>query len=463
MISIDLDEYLIFISKYFMVESDTIIQKSLDQGIISADDPPDIIISKLKDTIGYQRRLLEPLSVVLTKTTPFDTLISLVAMKYFESHISLLVADQHNIFRLLYFFKDQQAPAFQLGSVLKLDSCYFKENKLFTNSLPRLIWFYEFSSLFTVREYYIDNLPECIYDENYTKTTNLVHIIGYYFTQKINDKLFCFIHSKELQIRLIPHKIEELDTNLNTKFVKITYCELGYGPDAYQLKMTEFSDIAILTPVSYTITIDQFKSLIRFEYPSIRMSLSELVDQSVATTKIKLMHATFSDDTWKFFGYDSSQAVCLSIFDQTFAEHLTDVISDDTFLLIDGIYKRGKKYYLRERSSNIQIISYEEEDEIEIPITRPDQLEDEKLVILDIIVTEIIEKSYLTKENKQGKYEKLRCLSCNIPTSINNYNKSLYQRFLVGQSYRVFFVKSKFYNGNLYFIFDQHSIFKTLN
>ena len=459
MLTSELHEYLVFISKYFSVDSDTIIQKSLDLGIISSDDSPDTIISRLKESIGYQRRLLEPLAVALTKSTPFDTLVSLVTIRSFENHLSLLIADQYNIFRLLYFFKDQQAPKFPPNSVLKLDSCYYKEQKLFTNSPPRPIWFYDFPSVFTIRDYYINNLPECIYDEDYTKITNLVHIIGYFFTQTRNDKLFCFIHSKELQIRLIPFKIEDLDSSFSTHFVKLTFCELAYGPDAYQLKMTEFSEITELTPIPLVLAPDQFKRLVRFEYPSMRMSLSELTDKTVAATKIKILNFDYSDDTWKFYGYDSSQAVCLTVFDQAFAEQLTSAMTDESFFLIDGIYKRGKRYYLRERPENVQIISYEEEDEIEIPVSRPDQLDEEKLVILDIIVTEITERTFVSKENKHEKYEKLRCISYNTPISINNYNMKYYQKFLVGESYRVFFVKSKFYNGNLYFIMDSNSIF----
>ena len=101
---------------------------------------------------------------------------------------------------------------------------------------------------------------------------------------------------------------------------------------------------------------------------------------------------------------------------------------------------------------NIHVFEFEDEDEdISIPVSNPEHIMEEKLVIIDFTVTEILEKSYLSKDNKTEIYEKLRGISYNQQISINNYNKKYFRKFLVGKSYRLFFVQSKFYAGNLYF------------
>ena len=453
------NEYLIFLSKYFKVDLQFIIQKSIEQKIISDFDSTEVIISKLQSNIGYQRRLLEPLSCAFSKSSPFDTIAFVYKILTFDKHYSLLIADQNNIFKLIYFKKDESDILnINALSIIKIDSCFVKESKLYTNQPPKVLWFYEFLELFAVREYHIDNLPECIYDKDYSKITNLVNIIGFFLTVTRNDKTFCYIHSKDLQIRVIPFKLEAINSDYSSKLVRITYCELEYGPDAFQLKLTEFSDFTLLSPFSLTLSAKKFNDLIRFEYPSNRMSLIELTSNMVAFTKLKLLVSDYSDSSWKFFGYDSSMAVCLTVFDSDFGEHIAHSISDDSLFFIDGIYKHGKHYYLRERLENIQLISLEDEDVISIPISRPDQIEDEKLVIIDLFVTEIIEKLYLSKENKQEKYEKLKGFSFDNSITVNNYNKSFNQTFLVGQSYRLYFVRSKFYNENLYFIMDDRTV-----
>ena len=461
MISVNNSEYLLFLANYFKIDPQLIIQRSIDHHIILPSDSSDTITSKLQSRIGYQRRLLEPLSCALTKTSPFDSIAYVLKILSFDKHYSLLIADQHNIFKLLYFKKDQKNTLeITESSIIKLDSCFSKDSTLMTNQPPKTLWFYDFPEIFTVREFHIDNLPECIYDESYTRTTNLVHIIGFFLVVTRNDKVFCYIHSKELQIRVIPFKREEINTDFSTKLVRITYCELEFGPDAFQLKLTEFSEFILLSPLPFILPSIKFNILLRFEYPSQRMSLIELTEKSVAATKLRLAVADYCDGSWKFFGYDSSMAVCLTVFDSHFGDHLSNSISDDSFFFIDGIYKHGKHFYLRERLENIQLITIEDEDDITIPISRPDQIDDEKLVIIEFYVTEIIEKTYLSNENKQEKYEKLKGLSFNVPITINNYNKSFFQRILVGQSYRIFFLKSKFFNGNLYFIMDKDSFLK---
>ena len=457
MLSLDQNEYLIFLSNYFKVNPKTILQKSFDNKIIDTSDSEEIIISKLKSSLGYQRRLLEPLSVALTKSAPFDTIVYLYAFKEFEKHYSLLVADADNIFKLIFFKSSDEDHLFKTGSILKINSCYFKEGRLLTNQAPKDIWFCDFRTIFTVREYYLDNLPECIYDEKYTKITNFVTIVGYFYIVTKSDKNFCFIHSKELQIRFIPFKLEELDQSVSTKLVRITFCELDYGPDAYQLKMSEFSEFTVLSSIPLVFTPEKFKSLIRFEYPAYRMALSELTEKTVAITKIKLLKVDKIESSWNFYGYDCSQAVCLTVFDDLFAEQLTSLISDDTILLIDGIYRRGRKYYMRERISNIHPIIIEDEEEITIPVSNPEHIIEEKLIIIDIVVTEILEKFYLTRDNKQENYEKVKGVSHNIQITVNNYNKKYYQKFFVGNSYRLFFLKSKFFSGNIYFIMNSNS------
>ena len=375
MISIEHSEYLLFLANYFKVDPQTILEKSIVNNIISASDSSEVISSTLQSLIGYQRRLLEPLSVAFTKNSAFDTIVFIHKIISFDKHYSLLIDDDNNIFKLLYFKKD---PAETLPlhehTIVKIDSCFVKDTSLATNQIPKLIWFYEFPAIFSIREYHIDNLPDCIYDESYTKITNLVTIIGYFLITHQLDKIFCFIHSKELQIRVIPYKLESLPQDLSTKLVKITYCELEYGPDAFQLKLTEFSDFSSLSPISLSLSLKQFSSLLRFEYPSTRMSLIELTDKAVACTKVRILQTDYSDSTWKFYGYDSSQAVCLTVFDTEFGDHIANSLSDDSFFLIDGIYRRGTKFYLRERLENISIISLEEEDDITIPVSRPDQI-----------------------------------------------------------------------------------------
>ena len=328
MLSLSSNDFIIFLSKYFSVDPAFIIQKSIDNGIISTSDTENAIISTLSSLLGYQRRLLEPLSIALTKSSPFDSIVSLLAYKDFDKHISLLIADRSNIFKLILFKKELDSPRFNINSTYKIDSCYFKEGKLLTNNTPKEIWFYNFDHIFTIRDYYLDNLPECIYDEEYTKITSLVNIIGYFYVSIVNDKTFCFIHSKQLQIRLIPFKLEDLNQSYSTKLVRISYCELDYGPDAYQLKMSEFSVFTSLSNFSFDLSTDQFKSLIRFEYPSTRMSLSELTEKVVACTKIKLVNVDKNDSNWYFFGYDSSQAVIFTVFDDIFAEQLASLITD---------------------------------------------------------------------------------------------------------------------------------------
>lgn len=462
MISIEENEYLTFLSKYFSVSIQDILEKSIENNVINQCDSLETIVSKLKSVLGFQRRLSEPLEVAFSKTSPFDTIVKLVAFTEFEKHISFLIADSENILRLLYFFKEERSFHFKVGSIVKIDSCYYKDGKLMTNKRPKNIWFYDFPHVFMIREYFLDNLPECIYDEDYSKRTKLVTIIGYFLNHKSNDKLFCFIYSKELQIRIIPYKIEEINNNISFKLVKISYCELGYGSDAFQLKMTEFSELTVLSKLSYEISKERFKKLIRFEYPTIRMSLSELTENSVACTKVKVLNAIKTDNVWKFYGFDSSQAVCMNVYDEIFANNLEMNISDQTCFLINGIYKRGKNYYVRERIENIEIVTMEEEDEILIPISKPNLIDEEKLVIIDILVTEILERTYISKEKKQEKYEKIKALSSNIPISINCYNKTAYHKFLPGCNYRFYFVRSKFYNNNLYFIYDSNSFFNAL-
>lgn len=458
MISGEQNEYLIFLSEYFKVNTRTIIQRSIENNIISPSDNIDVITSKLQSVIGYQRRLLEPLSVAFTKSSPFDSVVYLYKYKNFENHLSLLIADNLNIFKLIYFKKTiNESIPFSDQTIIKIDSCFVKNGTLFTNQMPRKIWFYHFPTIFTVNSYHLDNLPECIYDENYTRITNLVNIIGYFLYKKENDKIFCYIYTKELQIRLIPFKLEEITEDFSTKLVKLTYCELDYGPDAYQLKLTEYSEFLELSTIPMILKKSHFKSLLRFEYPSIRMSLSELSEKAVASTKVKFLEAVYSDSYWKFFGYDASQAVCIIVYDLEFGEHLASLISENSYFHIEGIYKRGKKFYLRERLENFQLISFNDEDDISIPLTSPDQITEEKLVILDFLVNEILDKYYLSKENKQKKYEKLKGICCTIPITINNYNNDFFQTMLVGKTYRLYFVRSKMFNGNLYFIMDMNS------
>ena len=450
-------EFLSFLSNYFKIKQELIIQRSIDKNIIDPSDSIQTIVDKLQVSLGFQRRLLEPLSVAFTKSTPFDTIVTILAFKDFEKHCALLVADQSNIFKLIVFKKDQPLPAFQMNSIYKIDSCYLKDGKLLTGIPPKPIWFYNFDQIFSVRDYFLDNLPECIYDEEYTKTTNLVNILGYFLVNIVNDKIFCFIHTKQLQIRIIPFKLDELDHSLSNKFVRISYCELDYGPDAYQLKMIEFSEFMILASNPLNTSFEQFKLLIRFEYPSVRMSLSELTEKLVACSKVKLLSLIQNDHSWSFLGYDSSQAVSITVFDSQFAEWLSTLLSDSTLLLIDGIYKHGKKYYLRERAENIHIFGPDEAEEITIPIVNPENITDEKLVIIDILITEIQEKIYLSKSNKREQYEKISGISQNLSISLHNYNKSLFQRILVGTSYRMFFVRSRIFNDSLYFILDSTS------
>lgn len=462
--SIHYHEYFIFLSKYFGIQTEILLQKSISYGLISEFDPIDVIISKLKSSLGYQRRLLEPLSVAFTKSSSFDTIVYLHAVIQYDKHFSLLVADTNNIFKLLYFKKDdEELKAFKRGDILKIDSCYFKDGKLLTNHVPKLIWFYEFDSVFTVKDFFLDNLPECIYDETYTKITNLVHIIGHFLIMNREDRSFYFIHSKNLQIRIIPFKKDEIDPSLSGKLVRLTYCELDYGPDSYQLKMTEFSEFTVHSSLIADLSPEQLKMLIRFEYPSFRMSLSELTEKTVACTKIKLVAVEQDETYWKIFGYDSSQAVCFIVFDDSFADYLQSCISDTTLLLIDGIYKRGSRYNIRERIENIQLIELEDEDEFAIPITNPSTLTEEKLVIIEILVTEILEKTFINRNNKAEKYEKIRGFTQDMQIAVHNYNKTMFQRLLVGKRYRLFFLRPKFFSGNLYFIMNNSSMFTLLN
>ena len=459
MLTIPRHEYLQFLSKYFSINPEIIFQKSIENHIIDPSDSEDVIIEKLKSALGYQRRLLEPLNVALSKSTPFDSIVALLTFKIFDKHCSFLIADQNNIFKLIYFRKELELDfSFTSGEILKIDSCYFKEGKLFTNNIPKPIWFYDFPTIFTIKEFFLDNLPECIYDEAYTSTTNIVHIIGYFYVLSREDHVFCFIHSQELRIRIIPYKTDDLDLSLANKLVRVSYCELDYGPDSYQLKMTEFSNFKILSTVPKELTNKYFRSLIRFEYPSYRMSLSELTDKTVAITKVKLILAEKGESSWQFYGYDSSQAFCLTVFDDLFAEQMTSLMSDTSYFLIDGIYKRGKKYYIRERITNIHVIEFEDEEDISIPISNPNNIIEEKLVIIDLVITEILEKNFVTQDNKTKRFEKIRGISHNQQISINNYNRQYFQKFLVGKSYRVFFVNAKFYAGNLYFILNENSV-----
>ena len=128
-------------------------------------------------------------------------------------------------------------------------------------------------------------------------------------------------------------------------------------------------------------------------------------------------------------------------------------------MLIDGIYKRGKKYYLRERIENIQSIGLEDEDDISIPVTNPCQLTEEKLVIIDVLVTEITEKSFLNKNNQKEFYERIKGISNSLQITLHNYNKNYFQKLLVGKPFRFFFVKSRFFNNNLYFTMTNNSSF----
>jgi len=179
--SIHYHEYIIFLSKYFGIHPDILLQKSISHGLINEFDSVNVIVSKLKSYLGYQRRLLEPLSVAFTKSASFDTIVYLHAVIRYDKHFSLLIADENNILKLLYFKKDNdESKSFKSGDILKIDSCYFKEGKLLTNQSPKFIWFYEFDSIFMIKDFFLDNLPECIYDETYTKITNLVHIIGHF-------------------------------------------------------------------------------------------------------------------------------------------------------------------------------------------------------------------------------------------------------------------------------------------
>ena len=125
--------------------------------------------------------------------------------------------------------------------------------------------------------------------------------------------------------------------------------------------------------------------------------------------------------------------------------------------MINGIYKRGKKYYLRERIENIHPIDLEYEEEISIPVTNPEHITEEKLVIIDIVVTEILEKYFLTRDNKQERYEKIKGISHNIQISVNNYSKKFFQKVMVGNTYRLVFVRSKIFSGNLYFTMNRNS------
>ncbi len=462
MFSLESNEFMIFLSNYFNIKPEIILQKSIENQIIALTDTENIVISKLKSLLGYQRRLLEPLSVGPTKSSPFDTIVFLHSYKNFDNHYSFLIADQSNIFKLIVFKKDHDNPTFKKGITLKIESCYYKEGKLLTNVLPKNIWFVEFSHVFFVREYYLDNLPECIYDEEYSKITNLVNILGYFLIIIVSDKLFCYIHSKTLQIRLIPYKIEELNHSFSTKLVRISYCELEYGPDAYQLKMSEFSEFSLLSSIPVIFNSSQFKELIRFEYPTFRMALSELTEKAVACTKIKLLTFERTETCWNFYGYDSSQAVCLTIFDNQFAEFLSLLIFESSTLLIDGIYKRGKNYYLRERVNNIQKLDLEEDDDVIIPVTNPELVTEEKLTILDIYITEVFEKTFLNKDNRPQRYEKIKGITNNLKIMIHNYNDRSFQKLLVGKSYRLFFVKSRFFSENLYFTMSIKTIISNL-
>jgi hypothetical protein len=460
MLSDHFPDYLTFLSKYFNIPPATILQKSIDLNIISQDDSSDLIVNKLKSTLGFQRRLLEPLSIAFKKTTPFDSLVYLYAFKIFDKHCSFLIADEYNIFRLIYFKRDNSENfSFNVGDILKIDSCYPKDGKLLTNQIPKHIWFYDFSHIFTINDYYLDNLPDCIYDEEYTKKTNLVTIIGYFLSKSKNDKLFCYIYTKELQIRIIPYKIDEIDSSFNNKLVKISYCELDYGPDAYQLKMSEFSEFTILSSIPLS---SDFSSLLRFEYPSFKMSLSELTDKSVAITRVSFLTVDRNDTSWKFYGYDSSQAFCLTVFDTIVAEQLSSIISQNNLLLVDGLFRHGKNLYMRERLANIESLDLDEEDNLTVPISNPNHISEEKFVILDCYVSEILEKFFITKQNKQDSYEKIKAVSYNSSITINNYNKDYFQKFLVGKSYRFFFLRSKFFNNNLYFIMDSTTVIQII-
>lgn len=467
MLSVADNEFLTFLAKYFTIPVTTILQKSLDQHIISATDSDKVIIDTLQELLGYQRRLLEPLSVALTKTSAFDTICSLQSLQVFDKHCSLLIADRDNFFRLIYFKKKPtEIIPFTTGDILKIDGCYFKEGKLFTNQLPKKIWFYDLPALFTIRDYFLDNLPECIYDEDYTKKTALVNIIGYLYSFTRNDKLFLFVHSKQLQIRLIPYKTEDLDLSLQGKLVRITYCELDYGPDAFQVKMSEHSVLTVKSTITSTLPPEAITKLMRFEYPSYRMALTELTDKAVAQTKVTLMQVDHTDQAWQFYGYDASQAVCLTVFDELFGELLATYITDPAVFLIDGVYKRGKKYYVRERLENFQLIKSDEEEEEEedmtVPVINPVDIMAEELVILDVYIVEVTDKVFLNKDNKQEKYEKIKGISYNTDVSVHNYNKHYYQKLLVGKTYRLFFCKSKFFAGRLYFIMNSTTVLQVL-
>ena len=53
MLSLDQNEYLIFLSNYFKVNPKTILQKSFDNKIIDTSDSEEIIISKLKSSWDF--------------------------------------------------------------------------------------------------------------------------------------------------------------------------------------------------------------------------------------------------------------------------------------------------------------------------------------------------------------------------------------------------------------------------
>ena len=80
MISIEHSEYLIFLANYFKVDPYTILQKSIANNIISPSDSSEVISPTLQSLIGYQRRLLEPLSVALLKILLLIPLLSFIRL-----------------------------------------------------------------------------------------------------------------------------------------------------------------------------------------------------------------------------------------------------------------------------------------------------------------------------------------------------------------------------------------------
>ena len=80
MISIEHSEYLIFLANYFKVDPYTILQKSNANNIVSPSDSSEVISPTLQSLIGYQRRLLEPLSVALLKILLLIPLLSFIRL-----------------------------------------------------------------------------------------------------------------------------------------------------------------------------------------------------------------------------------------------------------------------------------------------------------------------------------------------------------------------------------------------